>query len=101
MPNLPAGQNYNVVWKLHGDLNKRKYTLTITYYSNLPPSQHTQIQKRLNKEALQWLVNQGIAPEESKVEIVFYGTLPYDENTPPIENQEELKKTQQIEQTNT
>lgn len=74
---LPAtdGQPYNTVWRLHCDARTREYTLTVEYYSNLPPAKHQEVHDRIRQHVYQWLDVHGYDPARGKVEIKFMGRL--------------------------
>jgi hypothetical protein len=75
MPITDNGKLYNTVWRLHCNALKRKYKLTIEYYSTLPPARHEKVHEKIKQQALEWLVDQSLDPEKGKVEIKFMGRV--------------------------
>jgi hypothetical protein len=69
MPMITNGQPFNTVWRLHCDARAREYTLTVEYYSNLPPAKHEEVHDRIRKHALQ-LLEPRVPPGEG-VKIVY------------------------------
>ncbi len=62
---MPASPEYGVTWRLHGDVLKKEFTLTVILESDLTTAEHERLHERLTREAYTVLTGYGLDPKES------------------------------------
>ncbi len=63
-------KEFNTVWKFHCDAQKREYSLTIEYHSDLPPAEHEKIHRKIKEKAADWLIKKGVDPGKVQIDVM-------------------------------